>query len=95
MTLKERKSNVELRDKLGVESISEVMRRGRMRWFGHVERMRADSCVKRCFHMNKNGRRVRGRPRKTWDVSLRDHLRVKGRTRGLARDRAVWKAAIR
>ena len=37
VTLKERKSNVELRDKLGVESISEVMRRGRMRWFGHVE----------------------------------------------------------
>ncbi len=39
--------------------------------------------------------RARGRPRKTWDVLLRDDLRAKGLTRGLARDRAAWKAAIR
>ena len=33
VTLKDRKSNVELRDRFDVESISEVMRRGRLRWF--------------------------------------------------------------
>ena len=93
-TLKDRKSNVELRDRLGIESIREVMRRGWLRWFGHVERMWSDSCV-RCINMNVNGRRARGRSRKRWDVLLRDDLRVKGLTRGLARDRAAWKAAIR
>ena len=61
VTLKDRKSNVELRDRLGTESISEVMRRGRSRWFGHVKRMWAGSCMKRCINMNVNGRRARGR----------------------------------
>ena len=61
----------------------------------HVERMWASSCVKRCINMNVNGRRARGRPRKTWDVLLRDDLRVKGLTRGLVRDPAARKAAIR
>jgi len=42
-----------------------------------------------------NGRRARGRPRKTCDVLLRDDLGVKGPTRGRARDCAAWKAAIR
>ena len=45
--------------------------------------------------MNVNRRRARGRLRKTWDVLLRDDLRVKGLTRGRARDHAAWKAAIR
>ena len=91
VTLKDRKPNVELRDQLGVESMSEIMRRGRLRWFGHVERMGVGSCVKRCINMNANGRRARGRPRKTWDVLLGDDLQVKG----LTRDRAAWKAAMR
>ena len=95
MTLKDSKSNVELRNRFGIESISEVMRRGRLRWFGHVERMWSGGCARRCINMNVNGRRARGRLRKTWDVLLRDDLRVKGLTRGLARDRAAWKAAIR
>jgi len=95
VTLKDRKSNVELRDRLGMESMSEVMRKGRLRWFGRVERMGVGSCVKRCINMNVNGRRAGGHPRKTWDVLLRDDLGVKGLTRGRARDRAAWKAAIR
>ena len=75
VTLKDRNlSNVELRDRLCIESISEVMRRGRLRWFGHVERMWSGRCVRRCINMNVNGRRARSRPRKTWDVLLRDDL---------------------
>ena len=45
VTLKDRKSNVELRNMLGIESISEVMCGGRLRWFGHVERIWVGSCV--------------------------------------------------
>ena len=93
MTLKNRKPNEKLRDRLDIDSISEIMHKGRLRWFGHVERMGISSCVKR--YMNMNRRRDRGQPRKTWDVLLRDDLRVKGLTRGLAKDCAAWKAAIR
>ena len=95
VTLKDRKSNVELRDRLGIESMSEVMCRGRLRWFGRVERMWSGSCARRYINMNVNGRRARGLPRKTWDVLLRDYLRVKGLTRGRARGHVAWKAAIR
>ena len=58
VTLKDRKSNVELRNMLGIESTSEVMCGGRLRWFGHVERMGVGSCVKRWINMNVNGRRA-------------------------------------
>ena len=38
VTLRDMKSSDELRRKLGIESVTEVVRRGRLRWFGHVER---------------------------------------------------------
>ena len=33
---------VELRRRLGIEGVVEVMRRGRLRWFGHVEQKKVD-----------------------------------------------------
>ena len=38
VSLKDRKRNVDFYSLLGVQSIDEVVRRGRLRWFGHVER---------------------------------------------------------
>ena len=38
VSLKERQRNTELRKRLGVEVIGNVMRRSRLRWHGHVER---------------------------------------------------------
>ena len=32
-------ANEDLRSRMGLECISNVLRRGRLRWFGHVERM--------------------------------------------------------
>ena len=37
MSLKDRKRSVDLYRLLGVLSVDEVVRRGRLRWFGHVE----------------------------------------------------------
>ena len=38
VTLKDRKNTEELQSRLGVEGIAVVIRRGRLRWFGHIER---------------------------------------------------------
>ena len=37
MQLSDRKANAELLSRLGIGSVSAVVRRGRLRWFGHIE----------------------------------------------------------
>ena len=45
VTLRDRKSSEELRKRLGIMSVSSMVSRGRLRWFGHVERkMRITGC---------------------------------------------------
>jgi len=59
VTLKDRKSSDELLGRLGVEDVVEVVRRGRLLWFGHVERRSQDDCVKMfgfgCGRYSKKG----------------------------------------
>ena len=53
---------------LDIECVSVVVRCGRLRWFGHVERNQPDDRVSACRHIvveSVKGR-GRGRPRKTW-----------------------------
>ena len=44
-TLRDKVHTVELRRRLGIEGVAEVMRRSRLRWFGHVERKEVDNWV--------------------------------------------------
>ena len=45
VSLKDRKHSVDLYSLLGVQSVADVVRRGRLRWFGHLERRRVDDWV--------------------------------------------------
>ena len=38
VTLRDKVPTVELRRRLGIEGVVEVMRRGQLRWFGHIKR---------------------------------------------------------
>ena len=71
------------------------MQISRLGWFGHVERMDEQNWVKRCRSVPVEGAVPRGRPRKTWDQTLRADLESKNLTREAALDRAAWSAAIR
>ena len=42
VTLKDRRTCEKLRQGLGIESVDRVVSRGRLRWYGHVERKNAD-----------------------------------------------------
>ena len=42
VTLKNRITCEELRNRLSIEAVTEIVRRGRLRWFGHVERKADD-----------------------------------------------------
>ena len=60
VTLKARKSSEELRQRLGIESVTEVVR-GRLRWFGHMERKVDDDWVRACQSVEVDGKRSHGR----------------------------------
>ena len=59
---------------LGVESVAEVVRRGRLRWFGHVERKNGDDWVSACRNVVVAGVRCAGRGRKTWRECVKDDM---------------------
>jgi len=64
--LNERKKSEELRELLGLEPVSLMIKKSKLRWFGHVEHEDDNNCVK-CYMMwEVEGIRQRGHTRKTW-----------------------------
>ena len=94
VSLKDRFSCEELRARLGIKSILEVMRQRRLRWFGHVERRDIDSWLQKVRNLEIGGKRRPGRPCKTWEQVVSEDLRVKGIRRELAQNRPEWRSAI-
>ena len=72
MSLKDRKHSVDLYSILGVQSVAEVVRRGRLRWFGHVECKSGDDWVLACRNVVVAGERYVGKGRKTWRECVKD-----------------------
>ena len=64
--LNERKKSEELRELLGLEPVSLMIKKSRLRWFGHVERKDDNDWVKRCITWEVEGIGPRGRLKKTW-----------------------------
>ena len=94
VSLKDRKSRKELRDNLQIENITEVVRRARLRWFGHVERMKEENWVKKTASMEVEGRRPAGRPKKTWRETVNADIKQLGIDTKDTNNREAWKVAI-
>jgi len=62
--LNERKKSEELRELLGLEPVSLMIKKSRLGWFGHVERKDDNDWVKHCTTWEVEGIRQRGRPEK-------------------------------
>jgi hypothetical protein len=95
VTLRDKKSNEELRQRLGIESVTEVVRRGRLRWFGHVERKDDTDWVKACQRFEAAGKGGRGRRRKTWRECVVGDMKDLELQEKDAQDRLVWRRLIR
>ena len=65
ISLKDRRTNEELRRLVVVEPITAFLRGSRLRWYGHVMRKGDEDWVKTCMEYRVEGRRPYGRPRKT------------------------------
>ena len=64
--MKDRKSSEDLRNLVGFELITTVIRSGRLRWYGHVMRKNDKDCMTKCMEIRVEGRKPVGIPRKTW-----------------------------
>src|SRR5579872_4627599 len=88
------KSTDELRQRLGIEDVGVIVRRGRLRWFGHVKRKDKEDWVSKCWYLEVDGARGRGRGKKIWSECLGSDLKVFGLKREEAQDRDGWRKGI-
>jgi hypothetical protein len=94
VSLMEKNTNVKLRERIGIKDISTVCREKRLRWLGHVERKDNLDWTKRCMTMAVEGKRPRGRPRRTWEEVVNEDMKRAGLKREDAKDRERWRRAI-
>ena len=87
--------NEEIRLILHISPIDEVMRCGRLRWFGHDQRRDADNVTRRVMNLAIPGTRRRGRPKKTWQQQLKEDMTVVAVTQNVALDRTEWRRRTR
>ena len=94
---REHMRNEEFRRILGlhVSPIYEVMRSGRLRWFGHVQRRDANYVTCRVMELAIQGIRRRGSPKKTWHQHIKEDVTGVGVTQNVALDRNEWRRRTR
>ena len=92
--LRDKVPSEELRSRLGLGSIENAQRCGRLRWYGHVQRMDPDTWPRKVDKTIVTGNNPRGRPRKTWLQCIKKDLAVKGLDASLVQNRKAWCLAI-
>ena len=94
VTLKDRCKSEELRKRLDVEDVGDVVRNSRLRWFGHLERKDVGDRTSACRNIVVAGNAGKGRPKKRWMDGVEEDLRKYGLDRSLAKDRDRWRAQV-
>ena len=90
--------NEELNHLYSSPNIVRVIKSSRMRWAGHVARMRVERGLYRVLAGKPEGRRPLGRPRRRWADNIRMDLQEVGVVYiywiGLAQDRDRWRTLV-
>ena len=79
---------------MGLGSIEIALRCGRLRWYGHVQRIDPDKWPRKVDKAIVTGNNPRGRRRKTWLQCIKKDLAVKGLDVSLVQNRMAWCLAI-
>ena len=78
VSIRDHVRNEEFRRILHLAPIDEVMRSGRLRWFGHVHRRDANNVTRRVMELAIPGTRRRGRPKKTCHQQMKEDMGGRG-----------------
>src|SRR2546426_9698373 len=92
--LSDRKRSENLRSRLGIECVVEVVRRGRLHWFGHVESMVGEEWISGCQNVKVEGKGSRGRPRMAWLKCVKQDIKELNLKPEMAQNRAPWREYI-
>ena len=84
---------------MGMEKLSEEVRRRRWRFIGHILRQQPDNDCVTALTWTQEGRRKRGRPKTTWRCTVEKERSKAGwqswsEVRTAAQDRNRWKAHV-
>ena len=94
-TRRDRVRNEVIRKRVGVAPIEEKLTQHRLRWFGHVQRRPPEAPVRSgVLKRVDKVKRGRGRPKLTWDESVKRDLKDWDISEELALDRSAWRLAI-
>ena len=94
-----RVSNEEVRRRANTETISELVRKRRWTWIGHVLRMDSSCLPRVALTWAPEGKRMRGRPKETWRRTVEKERMAMGfnswAEAGLAAaNRVSWRSMI-
>ena len=91
----DRVSSDELLRRCGLVDVIEMISVRRLRWYGHVARSPSTAELGRVFGMEVEGRRPRGRPKKTWMNCVEQDLAKIRALKEDALDRQRWEMIIK
>ena len=74
--LRDRVRSEEVARRHGVDEVEVVMRERTLRWFDHVSRREKDDSIRTVMDLEVDGRRPRGRPKKTWKKTVEEDMRL-------------------
>lgn len=87
-----------IREQCNVKPTLERLEGMRLRWFGHMVRMKDNRKVKSVWKMGNDGKRNRGRPTKSWNDEIGGILAKKNmkwkQAERMAKDRKEWKRLV-
>ena len=90
---KDEVSSDSLLTKLGIQDLDVVLRTGRMRWFGHVER--STGWISEVRKLNVVAQKRSGRPRKSWNEVIKNDRKNLDMDSADPQNRSEWRGRLR
>jgi hypothetical protein len=98
VTKRDHKRNDDIREELGIESITTTIEKNQLKWYGHLIRMAGRRQVRRIWDARINPKRARERAPESWNGTVATVIERRGlkwrEARKLAQDKRSWSGFV-